>query len=268
MPSFWRQLEASRETNRAVRALESAVRARIELIFAAWAAGEYTAQSVRWALEAVIRNAYRSSAAVGLAHLSAAAGIPQWRPKRMNVDLLKSSYLDGLLDDVRRNLREYKASPRDSGALKKAITRISYSASVATGRGHTDALVRGARELAEDYGFNVRKVWQANFVDHVPCEICASLHGTSVGLNQEFAADSQLRVYGDLKGPPRHPNCMCWIAILIEDVENYQDDLDDDSEFVEPETLTTDEVKKIQPGFFVRVVRWLRTLVRGLKNAL
>ena len=75
MPSFWRQLEASRETNRAVRALESAVRARIELIFAAWAAGEYTAQSVRWALEAVIRNAYRSSAAVGLAHLSAAAGI-------------------------------------------------------------------------------------------------------------------------------------------------------------------------------------------------
>jgi len=267
MASFGEQFEASRKTNQAIRALEVSVRMRIAEAFADWVDGRHSDQSVRWAMEAIIRDAYRSAAAVGLAHLSAQAGVPRWKPTGMRVEVLRSAYLDGLLEDVRKNLREYKAGPHDDAARARFVSRIAHSAGVAASRGHTDALLRGARELVDTYGFVVRKVWRANFVNHVPCELCGALEGTEVGLGEEFPSDNRLKVYGDLKGPPRHPRCMCWLVILIEGLENYNDSTTEDSTTSERETLSTDEVQKMSPGFFVKIVHWLRKLVRTLRSA-
>ena len=266
MPSYWAQFEAARQTNLSIRALDQTVRSRIEQVFVEWDSGQHSAQSVRWALEMVVREAYRSSAAVGLAHLAAQAGIPRWRPRSMVAESMRSAYLDGLLDDVRRNLREYKDSDRGPEARKKAVSRIQFSAGVASSRGHTDALLRAANELSRDYGFLLKKVWRANFLAHTPCELCAGLHGTSVPLGDSFPADSRLKVYGDLKGPPRHPRCMCWLVILIEGVENVDDDPTGASETDVPESMTTDEVKSLPTSFFRRVVGWLRKMVQGLRR--
>src|SRR6478752_8486209 len=106
MASFGEQFEASRVTHLGVRAIEARVREEIEEAWLEWERGELNAQSIRWRLEAIIRSAYRSAAALGVAHVSEQSGIPGWRP----VGVFNTDYLQGLLADVRRNLRDFKAS--------------------------------------------------------------------------------------------------------------------------------------------------------------
>jgi len=237
------------------------------VIFEAWAKGDYTAASVRWALEAVVRDAYRSAATVGLAHIAEQAGIPRWKPRWLPKNVIKSSYLDGLVADVQRNLRDYKASPGKPEDLVRVVSRISHSAGVAAARGQTDALLRSAKELSSSGGFIVRKLWQANFIDHVPCELCADLHDTEVALEAEYPADNRMKVYGDLKGPPRHPRCLCHLVIVIVGLENY---LEEDGEVTgdvsEPQTMSASAVKKLRPGFLASIMKWLRKLERFLRS--
>lgn len=269
MASFGDQFEASRRANLAVRAMEVEVRIQVAEAFAAWARGEYTDQSIRWRLEAVVRDAYRASAAIGISHIAAQAEIPRWTPKWLPKGVVKSSYLNGLVADVQRNLRDFKASPQSVEDLTRAVSRIAHSAGVAAARGQTDALLRSAKELAERHGFILRKVWMANFINHTPCELCADLHMTEVGLDEEFPAGNKLKVYGDLKGPPRHPRCVCRLVILIVGLENY---LEEDAEITSdeptpaPETMTTETVQNLRKGFFLSVVGWLQKLVRFLRR--
>lgn len=264
MASFWDQIEASRRTNEAIRALDVRVRQEVAQAFLDWDNGRYDAQTIRHRLEAIVRASYRSAVAVGISHTAEQAGIPRWKPRWVPKGALRSPYLDGLLEDVRRNLREYKASERDDAARRRVISRVSHSAGVAATRGQTDALLRSARELVQDGGFIVRKVWLANYLNHTPCPICHGLNGTEVGLDEEFPADSRLKVYGDLKGPPRHPRCMCRIVILIVGLENH----DDPGDVQVPDSMTTDEVKHLKPKFFDRVVGWLKKLSRFVKKTL
>lgn len=262
MASFGDQIEASRRTNEAIRALDARVRQAVSQAFLDWDNGIYDAQTIRHRLEAIVRASYRTAAAAGISHIAEQAGIPRWKPRWVPKGALRSQYLDGLLEDVRRNLREYKASERDEPARRRVISRVAHSAGVAATRGQTDALLRSARELVRDGGFIVRKVWLANYLNHTPCPVCHSLNGTEVGLEDEFPAGNSLKIYGDLKGPPRHPRCMCRIVVLIVGVENH----DDPGDVQVPDSMTTDEVKSLKQKFFDRVVGWLRKLARFVKK--
>jgi len=79
--------------------------------------------------------------------------------------------------------------------------------------GHTQAYASVGEE------WKLSKVWIANFSDpsKPPCPTCTALHGTSVPLNGKFSATQSYatppKVYIDLHGPPRHPNCRCLILI-------------------------------------------------------
>lgn len=264
MANFPDQIESSRRSHLAVRALEESVRLQIEEIFVAWERGEESAQSVRWRLERVVRNAYRAAAAVGVGHVSAQSGIPGWRP----VGVFTTPYLQGLLADVRRNLREYKASSRDPKARRRAISRIEHSAGVAATRGYTDAVLETNREL-RDFGYMVRKLWLANFVNNTPCEFCQALHGTEVGLDEDFPTDRNvLKVYGDLKGPPRHPRCKCRLVILHVRLENLFERLDpnDPRDGGSTDTMSTSEVQALPRGVFSLFTRGLRKIIGFLRG--
>lgn len=263
MAGFGEQVEASRVSHTAVRALEASVRRQVEEAFFAWEGGEETPQSIRWRLEAIIRDAYRTAAAVGVAHVSGQAGIPGWRP----IGVFRTSYLDGLISDVRRNLREYKASDRGDAAKRRAISRISHGAGVAATRGYTDAVLETSREL-DDFGFRLRKIWVANFVNNVPCEFCQALHGVEVDLDEDFPTDqNKLKIYGDLKGPPRHPRCRCRVVILHVRFDNFFDTLDlDDPDAADNDTITTEEVQAMDAGLFGFFTRGLRRLIRYLRG--
>jgi hypothetical protein len=260
---FGEQIEASRVSHLAVRALEQSVRDQVAAAFLAWDGGEETAQSIRWRLEAIIRGGYRSAAAMGVAHVSAQAGIPGWRP----VGVFRTSYLDGLLADVRRNLREFKASDRGDVARRRAISRIGHSAGVAATRGYTDAVLESSREL-EDFGFRLRKLWVANFVNNTPCEFCQALHGVEVELDEDFPTNlNKLKIYGDLKGPPRHPRCKCRLVILIVRLDNFFDSFDlDEPVPTDNDTITTEEVQAMDAGLFGFFTRGLRRLISWLRG--
>lgn len=263
MAGFGEQIEASRVSHLAVRALEAAVRLKVVEALSEWEAGLETPQSIRWRLEAIIRDGYRSAAAVGVAHVAAQAGIPGWRP----VGVFRTAYLDGLVADVRRNLREFKASDRDDVARRRAISRLSHSAGVAATRGYTDAVLDANREL-EDFGFRLRKLWVANFINNSPCEYCEALHGVEVGLDEDFPTPSnKLKIYGDLKGPPRHPRCKCRLVILHVRFDNFFDSFDlDEPVENDNDTITTEEVQSMPKGLYGFLTAGLRKLIRYLRG--
>lgn len=256
MAGFREQLQAAARAHAAASALESVSRQQIAQTFDGWDAGEFDARTVRYRLEAIVRQAYRSSAAVAAQHAARESGLPGWSP----VEVFNTDYLQALLEDVRRNLREYKASDRGELARRRAVLRMQHSAGVAAQRGYTDQMIESYTEL-QDFGYRLRKVWLANVVNNTPCEYCRALHGTEVDLRAEFPSNARLKVYGDLLGPPRHPRCRCYLAILIVSLENALEALDIDNPGPAPQWMSTDEVKRMPSKVFRAAVQTLRRVV-------
>lgn len=262
MSSFGEQLRAAQQAHHAVGALEDAVRQEVAAVFAQWERGALTNQEGRTRLEGIVRTAYRTSSAVAASHAARQSGLPGWTPP----ELPSSKYLRSLLFDVRRNLREFRRSEQTEKDRRQAILRIQHSAGVAAQRGYTDALIEAYAEL-EDFGFELRKLWMANFVNNTPCEQCSALHGTEVGLHEEFpTGEARLKVYGDLKGPPRHPRCRCYLAILIVTLENALEPLDERAPTSPPQTMTTDEVQEMPNRIFQAVVKVLQKVITFVKG--
>lgn len=95
------------------------------------------------------------------------------------------------------------------------VLRTSLGASTTVQRSHTDALNLGARALGR-----VKLVWITNFTENT-CGMCAALDGTMVDPNESFDATATtsgnlVPVFTDLAGPPRHPNCNCVIAMVLD----------------------------------------------------
>lgn len=257
MPSFGEQIKLASAARLAASALEDLSRNQIVQAFEDWESGVLDAQTVRYRLENVIRSAYRTSAGVAYEASQRNAELPGWEP----AVTFNNDYLQELLKDVRRNLREYKKSDQDEKARRRAVLRVQHSAGIASQRGYTDQTIAAYTEL-EDFGFQLRKIWLANFVDNVPCVTCRKLHGEEVGLHEAFPVEAgEPGVYKDLLGPPRHPQCKCKLVTLIVTLENAFETLNVDKPSDPPQTMTTDQVKKIPNGIFKAVTSVLRAIM-------
>jgi hypothetical protein len=263
MSGFAEQIEAARVAHNAATAIEASARKQMADAFEQWDAGNLSAQSVRHRLEAIVRAAYRGTAAVAIQHTSQQSGLPNWKPK----GVFTSNYLTSLIADIRRNLRDYKVSPKEEADRRRAILRMQLSGAVAAQRGYTDALIESYAEL-EALGYQLRKVWMANFVNNTPCAICTGLHGTSVGLREEFKVrpSDTSKVYINLQGPPRHPNCRCYLVILVVDLTNALDEIDVDQPEPGQTTMTTEQVKSIPKRIFDAIVKSLRLIKKVFKR--
>jgi hypothetical protein len=261
MPSIAEQLDAANAAHLASTALEDRVRADIVKAFEDWDAGKLNAMSVRHRLENVVRAAYRTSANLAAAHTARMAEIPGWKPQSQ---LFNTDYLAALLADTRRNLREYKVSERDDKARRRHILRMQHSAGVGAQRGYTDALIASYTEL-EDFGYELRKAWLANFKNNVPCPICRSLHGTIVDLHDEFPIPTKTpNVYINLQGPPRHPRCQCYLVIFIITLENAFEKINIDTPpDKQPQETDTDEVKKLPWKVFLAIISALKAAAKA-----
>lgn len=258
MPSFAAQIESTRRVHEAATSLEIAARARIDELFNAWDSGEISGVAVRWELERVIRNAYRGSAALASAHMQKAADLPNWKP----TEVFNNSYLQSLLADARRNLRDYKKSDRGEVARRRAVFRIEHGAGVAAQRGFSDGQIAAAEEL-EDFGVRIEKMWRANFVDNTPCEYCTALHGKRAPITGAFSeTNNKLKVYGTLTGPPRHPRCRCYLVMLIVTLENAFEKIDTEVPQYTPQTLSTRDVRRMPVSLFVSIVKLLQKAVQ------
>jgi hypothetical protein len=264
MASFGDQIDAARRSHLAVKSLESSVRQQVATAIAEWEYGVESDQSIRHRLENIVRNAYRTAAAVGGAHAMRESGMPEWVPSEQ---VFTSDYLSELLKDVRRNLRTYKAGPQQLEDRRRLVTRVQHSAGVAATRGYTDAVIKAYIQL-EDMGFSLRKLWMANFNGNTPCAHCRALHGTETGLREEFPVKSSsvLKVYQDLTGPPRHPRCQCFLVVLIVTLENAFESLDIERPKPAPTTMTTEEVKSMPFSVFRAVVVTLQKVIKLIRG--
>jgi hypothetical protein len=265
MASVEEQLAAARAAHLAASSVEVIVRDSITQVLDAWERGEVSDQQVRHQLENVIRGAYRTSAAVALAHTKEAAGLPKWNPKS---SVFRTEYLGSLLSDVRRNLREYKASDRSETARRRAALRMQLSAAVGAQRGYTDMLIEAHAEL-EEKGFSLRKVWLANFVNNFPCEHCRELHGTVVKLREEFkvqTSDSP-KVYVNLQGPPRHPNCQCYLCIVIENLETALSDINIETPAGPRLSATSADIRQMPSTALNSIIASLRATVETARGS-
>lgn len=265
MASFGDQLAAAKAAHSAVEALEAKARQQISTVMADWESGKLNSMSVRHRLEGVIRSAYRSSAALGATLAAKQSELPGWQPQ---AQVFSSQYLDALLKDVRANLTAYKNSEKSEADRRRAVLRMAHSAGVGAERGYTDALVASYKELA-DFGYELRKVWVANFVDNQPCPECVRLHGMEVGLEEEFPTPTltKTKIYHNLIGPPRHPHCQCYLAILVVSLENAFEKLElDTPPHPAPTMMSSSDVKKMPAAIFSAIVKTLRKLLTTLRR--
>lgn len=259
MASFKEQMDIHYASRMATSALESASRNSIAQIFAEWLAGLHSNISVRWRLEAVVRSAYRTSAAVARGVAQESSDLPDWQSH----EVFNTAYLQELLEDVRRNLRDFKSGKLTSA---QAIDRIQHSAGVAAQRGYTDQTIASYTEL-QDFGLKLQKYWVANFEDNTPCPACQRLHGTSVALKEPFQAETgEPGVYRDLLGPPRHPRCQCRLYIFTVSLENSFETPDFENPQDAPQMMTTEDVKKMPQGIYQAVRATLRAILKFLRG--
>lgn len=258
MKSLSEQLEDGRRAHLVANSIEQEARERVRDAFQSWANGSLDDNSIRYRLEDIVRSAYRSSSEIAREHVALQSGIPDWLPPAAPKS---PEYLKSLIQDVRRNLRVYKKSQRTDKDLRRAVFRIGLSAGVAAQRGFTDASIHSADYLKKS-GYTIRKVWIANFVDNSPCSECRRLHGTSVDLDENFPVPTKtLAVYKNLQGPPRHPNCRCYIVTSISLTEEKQP-VNVDRPPESPPSMTTEDVKKMPESKFKAFLFSLRAIIR------
>jgi hypothetical protein len=86
--------------------------------------------------------------------------------------------------------------------------RAELSVDFARSRAHTLKVLHDAPPGAT-------KTWHARDWDNL-CSWCNNLDGKTIPVKSEFPNSfdgHKLATYGKLIGPPRHPNCQCWLTV-------------------------------------------------------
>lgn len=232
---------------------------------------------------AAITEAYNSGRSLGIQAVVAEMGYlgSEYRHTDMNSGLLAQA-----LRDLRRNFdkleqdaaRTISASFQDESLrtpaqklrkVSKDMSRLTHtmsrraalSAQTAANRAFTDG------QLSVRPVDRMRKMWVANFSAGTPCLTCSALHGSVIALTDTFDAERSYapnppRVYRDLAGPPRHPNCRCRIVLVPDPKEEEADKM---QRFADKRVVKN----IIEQGFTASQARsWPWTLVNRLTTAL
>jgi hypothetical protein len=103
--------------------------------------------------------------------------------------------------------------------MTKVLNDLRNRAQLAVDAARSRAATEG--RLATYQGKPVQLMWVTAFKP-TTCAMCASLHGTVIGLGDTFPVSSSFTdvasaPYVDLNGPPRHPNCGCHVVAYSPD---------------------------------------------------
>lgn len=122
------------------------------------------------------------------------------------VELFDPDHPDGIAQDIVDSQHELR-------------NRAQAAAGTAVHQGANDALQALFDHYQTETGIpGLMKRWRVTASD--PCGMCAALDGTLVGINAEFDHNATTvdkdhrRVWRNLLGPPRHPNCRCQLELV------------------------------------------------------
>jgi len=263
MQSFDAQIARIRREKATVLLSDVAAQEAVTDALERYLRGERNDRQVRFDLEKIIREAYRTSARAAMEVMRfQAERNRRWAP--VPKDLVTPT-MERLIADVRRNLRTFKESDREPTDARRAIVRFRLSATTAAQAGFSEGQRLSALELLAE-GEQVRKFWGANFYGNEPCDRCVRLHGVEVGLDDVFPTYDSISTYGPLYGPPLHPNCRCDALYIV--VQNgNRDDVVDLGEPTEPTMISSATIKRMPVNVFKAVIGALSRALALLRKA-
>lgn len=115
-------------------------------------------------------------------------------------------------ENIRRKAREAAQKYAERQHRERAMTIAQTESAFAYNRG-TDEGVRQAQE--QKLLGVVKKRWSTSGDDAV-CEVCASLEGMEIEMNDSFSFGGKLLFVGQKMLPPAHPRCVCAIEYIEE----------------------------------------------------
>lgn len=193
--------------------------------------------------ESLVNRAWDVGSSLGAAH--GRSDIHRIGLEAPEIGDVSTEYREAVLETVRRSAEAARNEALDGLGDLSSTTYVDPGAildegeRLGTGYGRNagfaiDASARRAHAEAEQLVYEAARdasgrmlelVWASRLDDSV-CPCCAALHGTRVKFGEEFPHDSSFygtcpKVFGNLKGPPRHPRCRCvilpWRSGLGED---------------------------------------------------
>jgi len=128
-----------------------------------------------------------------------------------------SPYLNSVLNDMRRNGMTFPNRMSqalldgDRSQVEKTLLSDRLRATAAQTAAATRA--RTERSIANFRSQGMGRVRWVAHIDEKTCSTCIALNGTETDIGAEFNRRililNKLRPYGNLIGPPAHPNCRC-----------------------------------------------------------
>lgn len=125
---------------------------------------------------------------------------------------------DGVQGDNAPNARLLVSKQAVTNAGNALQQRAAAAAGTAVQQGSSDAQQTVYTDYENTFPGHLMKRWVTTSSN--PCGMCDALNGTLMPISAEFdhnatTVDKDLRpVWGNLLGPPRHPNCRCQLELV------------------------------------------------------
>jgi hypothetical protein len=269
MTSFSEILDLAKGASGALDALEEISASRVHSAFDQYENKALRAFDLRTEMIRQARAGFESAGILAVQHindLAARSGIPS---SDTPTEVLKTApVLDRIILDMNKNYLTYSSSEKTSTDLRRLRFRVGLGVQAAVRRGFQENQLNAAADLRAR-GAVMKKIWLANFVNNVPCEDCKGLHGTEIPLSYEFprGGEKSRKVFHGLQGPPRHPNCHCYMLIYVVTLETAavvpEMPVLEDQKF-----MTSKDVRRLPRAVYTAAVTTLRLIAGKLKGAL
>lgn len=267
MTSFSEVLSLAKTANDALNAVEDAADAHLQSSFVKFQNGYMTLAELRLDMVNHARAGYVSAGTIANNHMmkiSMDSSLPA-----IDTPLMKTSFaLSSVIDDISRNIGAFEFSERDATALRRMRFRTALSVQHAVRRGFTENQLASGKALS-DAGASINKMWLANFFNNSPCPTCRALHGTELALDEEFDHGNAKspKTYLGLHGPPRHPNCHCYLLVYVVTLDTVSQ-APAAPILEEQKYMHSHDIRKLPRSVYVAALTTLRLIAGLLKGAI
>lgn len=267
MTSFSEVLDLAKVASDALNALDESSKSKVLSLFGKYENGLTALPLLAKELRAHARVGFVTAGSIAVEHvkdLVRESGLP-------SVDLpviLTSPVLERAVSDLAKNFAVFDKSQKTDTDLRRLRFRTVLSVQTALRRGFTDNQLAAAGVLRAQ-GATLKKVWLANFTNNTPCITCSVLHGTELDVGAEFSHGGAKApsTFEGLMGPPRHPNCHCYMLIYVVSLDTIAV-IPQAPALEEHKFMSSKDVKRLPRAVFTAAVTTLRLIAGKLRSAI
>ena len=261
-------LNLAYSASESLNAVESAQQLRVDSLFSRYQSGLITYGTLRTELIRQAHAGFVAGGSVAAQHISGLIDHQGITGYRAPAALEQSPVLDRILSDLVANLEAHRDSARDETSFRRLKFRAGLGIQTAARRGFTENQLAAAHTLAAQ-GAQMRKMWLCSFTSNTPCASCLKLHGADVAFDEEFdhGDEHAPKIFLGLQGPPRHPNCHCYMVVYLE-VPDMSVSIPGTPFKKDEKYMSVKDVRKLPKAVFTAALTTLRLIAGILKGGM